>query len=202
MRQKPKRREDSIITAGMRNNILGTAAFFVVIMLGMLYFMGGTPDRPGWFAEGNPQSQWLARDGADKEMFSKEQLVLGDSGRWYEQRADGSRRQWDVHFTVYQATLFFTVYVFFQVWNQINCRSLTPSVSGLARLWKNPNFIAIGLLIVLGQFLIVTFGGKLFDVEPLPATDWLWIAFATMSVLIFAEFVRLIRNLLGGASRD
>jgi P-type Ca2+ transporter type 2C len=202
MRQKPKRREDSIITLGMRYNILGTAAFFVVVMLGMLYFMGGSPDRPGWFASGNPQSQWLARDGVDKEMFSKEQLMLGDSGKWYEHRADGSRRQWDVHFTVYQATLFFTVYVFFQVWNQINCRSLTPSVSGLTRLWQNPNFVTIGFLIVLGQFLIVTFGGKLFDVEPLPATDWLWIALATMSVLIFAEFVRLIRNLLGGASRD
>ena len=32
-------------------------------------------------------------------------------------------------FTVYQVTIFFTVYVFFQVWNQINCRSLTPNAA-------------------------------------------------------------------------
>ena len=30
-----------------------------------------------------------------------------------------------------QVTIFFTTYVLFQVWNQINCRSLTPEASGL-----------------------------------------------------------------------
>ena len=48
-----------------------------------------------------------------------------------------------VGFTYRQVTIFFTVYVFFQVWNQINCRSLTPNQSGLAGLSQNRVFLLI-----------------------------------------------------------
>ncbi len=95
--------------------------------------------------------------------------------------------------TTRQVTIFFTVYVFFQVWNEINCRSLVPEVSGLTRLLQNPVFLAIMGLIVLGQVLIVTFGGDVFKVEPLSILDWLLIALGTASVLAFAEGMRRLR---------
>ena len=100
-----------------------------------------------------------------------------------------------------QVTLFFTIYVFFQVWNQINCRSLTPAVSGLAGLTRNPYFLAIASLTVVGQVLIVTFGGRVFDVEPLGWLDWLAIAAATSSVLVFAEIARLVRQRIAPVDR-
>ena len=53
---------------------------------------------------------------------------------------------------------FFTVYVFFQVWNQINCRSLNPRESGFYQLFSNPQFLLIASLIVIGQVLIVSVG--------------------------------------------
>ena len=96
--------------------------------------------------------------------------------------------------TARQATIFFTAYVFFQVWNQISCRSLSPEVSGLRGLHKNPIFLAIAALIVVGQLLIVTFGGRLFAVEPLAALDWAVIAAGTSSVLLFAEVARRMRR--------
>jgi Ca2+-transporting ATPase len=95
--------------------------------------------------------------------------------------------------TTRQVTIFFTVYVFLQVWNQINCRSLAPDESGLYRLFENKQFLAIASLTVIGQVLIVRFGGAVFNVEPLYLTDWLVIAAATSSVLIFAEVARRIR---------
>lgn len=95
--------------------------------------------------------------------------------------------------TYRQVTIFFTVYVFFQVWNQINCRSLNPRESGLYRLFDNPQFLLIASLTVVGQVLIVTLGGVVFNVEPLGLIDWLVIAAATASVLVFAEVVRRIR---------
>lgn len=95
--------------------------------------------------------------------------------------------------TVRQVTVFFSVYVFFQVWNQINCRALSPRESGLYRLFANPQFLAIASLTVVGQVLIVTFGGTVFQVEPLGAVDWLVIAAATASVLVFAEVARRFR---------
>ncbi|HVL15376.1 MAG TPA: calcium-translocating P-type ATPase, PMCA-type [Gemmata sp.] len=109
----------------------------------------------------------------------------------------GSPQSDEFPLTYRQMTIFFTVYVFFQIWNQINCRSLTPEESGMHRLFENPQFLLIASLTVIGQVLIVTFGGKVFNVEPLAAVDWLVIAGATASVLVFAEVSRRVRALRG-----
>ena len=95
--------------------------------------------------------------------------------------------------TVRQVSIFFTVYVLFQAWNKINCRSLVPQVSGLSRLWANPIFLGILGLIVLVQVLIVSLGGTVFHVEPLDPLTWLAIGAFTSSVLVFAEAVRRLR---------
>ena len=123
-------------------------------------------------------------------------LLLGmQHAEWF--AGDGSASKDFAPLTVRQVTLFFTVYVFFQVWNQINCRSLSPRESGLYRLFENRQFLAIASLTVLGQWLIVTFGGAVFNVEPLGALDWAAIAGSTASVLVFAEVVRRIRMATG-----
>jgi Ca2+-transporting ATPase len=97
--------------------------------------------------------------------------------------------------TLRQGTIFFTAYVLFQVWNQINCRSLSPDESGFHRLFENRQFLTVALLTVAGQVLIVTFGGEqVFNVEPLGPVDWLAIAAATSSVLLFAELTRRLRR--------
>jgi Ca2+-transporting ATPase len=51
-------------------------------------------------------------------------------------------------------------------------------------------------VIVLGQILIVSFAGKMFNVSPLQAQDWLWIMLITSPVLFVADIVRTVRNLL------
>ncbi len=154
LRRPPKRRDESILTPAMLGNIFVTAAFFVVVMIGLLVAM----QYAGWFAGDGPTS--------------KEFPPL----------------------TVRQVTIFFTVYVFFQVWNQINCRSLSPEESGLHRLFENPQFLAIASLTVVGQVLIVALGAEVFHVEPLGLSDWLVIAGATASVLVFAEIARRVRK--------
>jgi Ca2+-transporting ATPase len=121
-------------------------------------------------------------------------LLLGmEYGRWF--AGAGSDSVDFPGFTVRQVTIFFTVFILFQVWNEVNCRSLVPEVSGLSGLRRNPTFLTIMGLIVLGQVLIVTFGNGIFKVEPLPLLDWLAIAAATASVLVFAEVVRRMRLL-------
>ena len=156
MRQRPKRRDESIVTPAMRMTILTTAVFFVVIMLAFLLAL-----KAGWLAEGS---------GPNPERWDFSPLK------------------------VRQVTLFFTVYVMFQVWNQINCRSLSAETSGLWGVWRNPAFLGIMVVTVVGQVLIVTFGGSIFAVEPLSWLDWLVIVVATSSVLVFAEAVRRIRG--------
>jgi len=104
----------------------------------------------------------------------------------------------EADYTARQVTIFFSIYVFFQVWNQINARSLTPAMSAFHGLGKNPTFLAIAGLVAVGQIVIVTFGGKVFNVEPLGVWDWLIVIASTSSVLAFAEIARRIRLAAGG----
>jgi Ca2+-transporting ATPase len=119
-------------------------------------------------------------------------LLLGmEYAGWF--AGDGARSGEFPDLTARQVTIFFTAYVFFQVWNQFNCRALRPTESGLTGALANPRFLAIGALTVVGQVLIVAFGGDAFAVEPLAVLDWLVIAAATTSVLAFAEVARRAR---------
>ena len=119
-------------------------------------------------------------------------LLLGLEAGWF---AGGEGPDPDfAPLTPRQVSIFFTTYVLFQLWNLVNCRSLTPAASGLAGVWRNRAFVGIMLLTLAGQVLIVTFGGRVFSVEPLRWIDWLVIGVATASVLVFAEVARRLRR--------
>jgi Ca2+-transporting ATPase len=122
-------------------------------------------------------------------------LLIGMKQGWWLMDAptDETRSKTFVQLTYWQVTIFFTIYVFFQVWNEVNCRSLTPEVSGFSGLFRNPVFLTIIGLIVLGQVLIVTFGYDVFEVRPLGPLTWLAIAAFTASVLVYTEITRRIR---------
>lgn len=188
MSLKPKRREESILTRPMLTTILVTAGFFVVVMLGLLVLMRGSPEHPGLFAGNGP---WSAEIGPERRPLQADELEKTAGSEWRER---GTGLPATVHFTVLQVTLFFTIYVFFQIWNQVNCRSLTAGQSGLKGLFRNRVFLAIAALTALGQFAIVQFGSALFKVEPLPAGTWLAVILFTSSVLVFAELARWVRR--------
>jgi Ca2+-transporting ATPase len=101
----------------------------------------------------------------------------------------------DFQLTTRQVSIFFAVYVFFQVWNLINSRSLDPRVSGLANLLGNPTFLMITAAIALGQVVLtsIPWVASVFKVEPLGIMDWMVIIAATSSVLIFSEISRFLR---------
>jgi Ca2+-transporting ATPase len=198
MRLPPKKRDENILTPAMKRTILITAGFFVVVMLGLLVLMKGNPERPGLF--GNKEGPWSAEVSGTRLSVPADELVK-KKGEWHvvQRREDDlgqpviSEAPAEVSFTVLQVTLFFSIYVFFQVWNQINCRSLTPETSGLYRIWQNPAFLMIAAAVAVGQILIVTFGGTIFKVEPLSPVYWLWVIAFTSTVLIFAEIARRVR---------
>lgn len=225
MQMPPKRKDENILSKAMMVNILGTGAFFVVVMLTLLVLMKGNPLQPGYFAgtevaEGKTlDGPWsmevagsrISLDGeylipvdAKGEQLSKEDVAGGEVFAWKisdQAPVDPALhgKTGEVSFTVLQVSIFFSVYVFFQVWNQINCRSLVPSESGFARIWQNGMFLLIASTIAVGQILIVTFGGSVFKVQSLDLQTWLIIIASTASVLLFAEIVRRIRMATGSA---
>ena len=124
-------------------------------------------------------------------------LLLGmEYGGWFASGSGANPDGWEfAPLNVRQVTIFFTVYIFFQVWNQINCRSLTPESSGFTHLFANPAFLVIAGLVAVGQLLIVSVPwlGAIFKTEPLGVVDWLLILAGTASVLVFAEVTRRMR---------
>ncbi|MBD5367016.1 MAG: calcium-translocating P-type ATPase, PMCA-type [Bacteroides sp.] len=93
--------------------------------------------------------------------------------------------------TPYELSLFFTTFVFLQFWNLFNARAFATGRSAFH--FKNcGEFLFIVLFIVVGQVLIVTFGGDFFTVRPLRLTDWLLIVGGTSVVLWIGELWRLI----------
>ena len=58
--------------------------------------------------------------------------------------------------------------------------------SGFDRILQNPTFLAIAGTVAVGQVLIVTFGGRVFNVEPLGPLAWLLVIAFTSTVLLFA----------------
>jgi P-type Ca2+ transporter type 2C len=120
-------------------------------------------------------------------------LVAMENHWWPLGDPEGERSQAFRDLTYWQVSLFFSIYVLFQVWNEINCRSLVPEVSGFAGLFRNRVFLTIIGLIVVGQVLIVTFGYDVFEVRPLGPLAWLAVAAFTASVLVYAEVARRAR---------
>ena len=132
-------------------------------------------------------------------------LVLLGGMEWYGWfRGSGPMSDEFQTLSVRQVSLFFTIYILFQIWNEINSRSLTPALSGFAGLAANPTFLVIVGLIFLVQVLIVSlpFLAAVFKVEPLGPLDWLLMVVGTASVLVFAEVTRRVRLFSGELRRN
>ena len=93
----------------------------------------------------------------------------------------------------YELSLFFTIFVFLQFWNMFNARAFTTGRSAF-HFKGCGGFALIALVILVGQILIVEFGGQFFNVEPLKFTDWAIIIGGTSVVLWIGEILRLFRK--------
>ena len=90
----------------------------------------------------------------------------------------------------YELTVFFTVFVMLQWWNLFNASKLGSCHSAFRRIWASSGFLLVLALVLIGQWLIVTFGGQMFRTVPLSATTWLWIMLGTSPVLWVGEVYR------------
>lgn len=108
---------------------------------------------------------------------------------WCERHGAGSII--DVH----ELTMFFTTFVMLQFWNLFNAKCLGSTHSAFHNLRHDGGLLLVLLLIFIGQWLIVTFGGRMFRTQPLSAEEWLIITGATSVVLIAGELWRGIKRI-------
>ena len=95
---------------------------------------------------------------------------------------------------VHELTIFFTTFVMLQAWNLFNAKSLGSNHSAFRRLYADRGMLFVLLLILVGQWVIVTFGGKMFRTVPLSLSEWGMIIAVTSLVVWIGEMYRLLRN--------
>ena len=92
-------------------------------------------------------------------------------------------------------TIFFTFFVMLQFWNLFNARVFGTTDSAFKGISKSYGMELIVLAILIGQFLIVQFGGAVFRTVPLDLVTWVIIIASTSLVLWVGEAIRFIRRL-------
>ena len=97
--------------------------------------------------------------------------------------------------TPHDLSWFFSFVVMLQFWNLFNAKAFMEGRSAFANLKESKSFLFVALLILIGQYLIVTFGGEMFNVVPLSLKDWGIIIGSSSLVLWIGEIARGISRL-------
>ncbi len=100
----------------------------------------------------------------------------------------------DGEMTIRELSIFFAVFVLLQFWNLFNARCLGLTQSALTGLFENRAFVAIASTILVGQILIIQFGGNIFRTIPLSIGDWFWIISSTSIILWIGEIYRYLQR--------
>jgi len=97
---------------------------------------------------------------------------------------------------VHHLTVFFTIFVMLQFWNLFNASVFGTNHSIFKDAGHAMGMLGVALIILVGQFIIVTFGGKVFRTEPLPALEWIYIIAGTSLVLWIGEIWRGVKRMM------
>ena len=97
---------------------------------------------------------------------------------------------------VHHLTVFFTIFVMLQFWNLFNASVFGTNHSIFKDAGHAMGMLGVALIILVGQFIIVTFGGKVFRTEPLPVLEWAYIIAGTSVVLWIGEIWRGVKRMM------
>ena len=167
MKDKPRSKDAHILTKPMIQSILTIGVLFVVILMGFIQYFK--------HVEITSLTEFSWRD-----YFANYFNINIAAGKDY---------------TTYEHSLTFTIFVFLQFWNLFNAKAYHTGKSGFSNSTRTFGGFELALVIILvGQFLIITFGGEMFGVEPLQWRDWLICFIGTSPVLIIGEIIRFCKK--------
>lgn len=164
MKNKPRKTTDHIVSKSMTNNILGVGIFFVIILFGLLQYF------------------------KHADITTLKDFSVIEFGKNFFNFKSGNG------LSAYELSLFFTIFVMLQFWNMFNAKAFMTGKSAFANIGKSGGFLLIAGVIIVGQWVIVTFGGEMFNVTPLKLADWGVIIGITSFVLWIGEIIRLVKN--------
>ena len=97
---------------------------------------------------------------------------------------------------VHELTMFFTTFVMIQFWNLFNAKALMSHHTAFRHFLKDKGMILVLVLVLVGQWIIVTFGDEMFRTTPLSLHEWLLIIGSTSVVLWAGELWRTFKRMI------
>lgn len=162
MQYKPRKQTDSIISSKMARQIILTGLCFVVILFMLMQY------------------------------FRSADITAMTGFSFADMFRSAFRLSPDGELSRYELSVFFTVFVFMQFWNMFNAKAFMSGRSAFHDIRHSGNFLLVAFIILIGQVVIVTFGGEMFTVHALQPMDWVLIFLCTSPILIIGEIYRLI----------
>ena len=166
MHEAPRQQSAPIILPSMWRRIVGVGLLFTAVLIAMLYLLR--------------HYNLTAEGGGLLSLCSS--AVLKPTGHHL--------------LSDYEESLFFTMFVMLQFWNLFNVRAFLSNHTAMHRIGQCRGLLLIALLIFVGQVVIVTFGGRFFNVTPLLASDWIVIVIVSSLVLWIGEAHRAVKGLI------
>ncbi len=166
MKNKPRRSTDFILSRQMIYRILSTGVLFMVILFGLMQY----------FRHSNE---------AEPLMH-----LIQYPGNFFHSMFDFSGNG---EFSAVELSMFFSIFVFFQIWNLFNAKAFESGHTAFFNLKGSKVFFMVVLGIFIGQYVIVTIGGQMFSVTPLSWENWGLIIATTSLIMIVPTIVKLIK---------
>lgn len=167
LRRPPRSPNDFIVSKRMAVGIFTIGSIFLLLLVGMILTLPHVPE-----VAGTPPEQTLHLEVT---------------------KADGTHDAGPTR----GGTILFTAFVLLQFWNMFNAKCMNRAGSVFPTLLNNPSFLVIAAAILVGQVLIVQFGGEAFRTVPLDVTEWLILFGGTSVVLWAGEGWRLVAGKKG-----
>jgi Ca2+-transporting ATPase len=166
MKNKPRKTSDHIINKQMAKSIIGVGIIFVVLLFGLLQYF------------------------KHEEVTSLTQFNIIKFGKNFFDFSHAGELM------PYELSLFFTIFVMLQFWNIFNAKAFMTGRSAFYLLNKCKGFLFIAIVILIGQWLIISIGGEMFNAVALNISDWIIIIGFSSIVLWIGEIMRIfkIRN--------
>ena len=165
MKNKPRRSTDFILSRKMIIRIFSTGVLFMVILFGLMQCFR------------NNDIQHISHLVEYPGIFFHSMFEFGGSGE----------------FTPYELSMFFTIFVFFQIWNLFNAKAFDSGHTAFFNVKGSKVFFTVVIGIILGQYAIVTLGGQMFSVVPLAWIDWAYIVVLTSAIMIVPLILKLFQ---------
>ncbi len=174
MKNKPRKMTDHIVTKLMIRRIFVVGFLLVLVLFGLMQYF------------------------KYEDIECLRQFCFGDYFRNFFRFNAIPEGQMGI--TRYEQSLFFTFFVMLQFWNMFNAKAFLTKKSAFLHLFGSADgFLPTTLLILIGQIIIVRFGGEMFSVERLYWYDWITIILSTSIVLWIGEIARLFKARFGKA---